>query len=257
MYLRYWIVCPAFRLAPNVKQLIKMIIAQTPYRIVRDRGANRFQAIESCLRNMSDLGYRPNVIIDGGAHLGLFSLDAKKAFPGAVFHLVEPQPACIAPLRALCAKEGFVLHECALADRVGEVRLSRTQAPSTGAHVVVDREAGTDVVPTSTLDTLFAHCVAAKDRALLKLDLQGYELHALRGGAALLRSVDVILTEVSFFAQAYEPRIAELVAFLDASGFQLYDVAALAGRTRDNRLRQGDFIFARAGSHLLADAGWE
>jgi hypothetical protein len=50
-----------------VKQIIKAIIAQTPYRIVRDRGANRFQAIDSSLRNMSDRGFQPRVVIDGGA----------------------------------------------------------------------------------------------------------------------------------------------------------------------------------------------
>ena len=92
---------------------------------------------------------------------------------------------------------------------------------------------------------------------LLKLDLQGYELHALRGGAAFLRSAEAILTEVSFFAQAYEPPIAELVSFLNDNGFQLYDVAALGGRPRDNRLKQGDLIFVRFGSQLLEDGRWE
>jgi len=72
----------------------------------------------------------------------------------------------------------------------------------------------------------------------------------------LLSSIEIILTEVSFFSQAYEPSILELLAFLDEKGFLLYDVAALAGRTRDNRLRQGDLIFARKGTRLLEDGNW-
>ena len=72
-----------------------------------------------------------------------------------------------------------------------------------------------------------------------------------------LQAAEVILTEVSFFAQAYEPPIATLISFLGDSEFQLYDIASLSGRSRDNRLHQGDFIFVRTGSQLLEDGHWE
>jgi FkbM family methyltransferase len=241
----------------QVKEIIKRIIAQTPYRIVRDNGANRVQAIDASLRNMKGRGFCPSVVIDGGAHLGFFSLTAQKIFPNATFHLVEPQPACSAPLKTLCAKEGFVLYECALADHIGEVGLSPTSEPNTGTHIVQNSESEVTVVSASTLDALFGQRISARDRALLKMDLQGYELHALRGAPTLLRSIEVILTEVSFYSQAYEPSIIDLMTFLDASGFQLYDIASISGRGRDNRACQGDFIFARKGSQLLEDTRWE
>jgi hypothetical protein len=44
---------------------------------------------------------------------------------------------------------------------------------------------------------------------------------------------------------------------MDENGFLLYDIAALAGRTRDNRLAQGDFVFARKDSALMEDGRWE
>jgi FkbM family methyltransferase len=238
-----------------VKELAKLFMAQTPYRIVRDRGANRFQAIETCLREMKRRGFAPRVIVDGGAHLGSFSVAAQSIFPSAAFHLIEPQPACSTVLQKLCAKKGFAFHECALAESQGHVDLTWTLEPSTGAHIALDREKATSVV-ADTLDALFGSVTRA-DRPLLKLDLQGYELHALRGGTMLLRSVEVILTEVSFYAQAYEPTIASLVSFLDDSGFELYDIASLSGRARDNRLHQGDFIFVHTGSQLLQDSRWE
>jgi FkbM family methyltransferase len=238
-----------------MKRLIKWLIEQTPYRIVRDKGANRFQAIETCLREMKRRGFAPRVVIDGGAHIGSFSIAAKSIFPDAVFHLIEPQPACSKPLRKLCAMKGFVFHECALAEKQGHISLTQTREPSTGAHITSDAENAIPVVAT-TLDALFGS-VTQDDRPLLKLDLQGYELHALRGGPTFLQSVEAILTEVSFYAQAYEPAIAALISFLNDSGFLLYDIASLAGRTRDNRLCQGDFVFVRAGSQLLQDGRWE
>jgi hypothetical protein len=69
-----------------------LLMAQTPYRIVRDRSANRFQAIETCLRQMKRRGFAPRMIIDAGAHIGSFSIAAQAIFPDAIFHLIEPQP---------------------------------------------------------------------------------------------------------------------------------------------------------------------
>jgi hypothetical protein len=86
--------------------------------------------------------------------------------------------------------------------------------------------------------------------------LQGYELHALRGATDFLKSAEMILIEVSFFAQAYEPPIFDLMSFLNSHGFRLYDIAALAGRRRDDRLHQGDFVFVRDGSELTLDNSW-
>lgn len=66
----------------------------------------------------------------------------------------------------------------------------------------------------------------------------------------------MIPCEVSFFAQAYEPSIEALVRFLDERGFALYDIAALAARRRDNRAHQGDLLFVRRDSPLMADTAW-
>ncbi|ODT30676.1 MAG: hypothetical protein ABS54_01920 [Hyphomicrobium sp. SCN 65-11] len=81
-------------------------------------------------------------------------------------------------------------------------------------------------------------------------------MHALSGAREVLPRIEVILSEVSFFQQAYEPKIADLVSFLAAKNFILYDIAALSGRTRDNRLKQGDFVFVRSDSPLMADDRW-
>ena len=45
----------------------------------------------------------------------------------------------------------------------------------------------------------------------------------------------------------------DVMAFLQARGFALFDVASLGGRPRDQRLRVGDAIFIRRGSPLGQD----
>jgi FkbM family methyltransferase len=222
---------------------------------------NRFQAIEECLRHLKGSVYAPKIIVDGGAHLGDFSVLAEVIFPGAAIHMIEPQPACQKALAVLVAKHGFKLHPVALVsdEEAGkQVAIAAGSEPSTGAYIVpqADRVAANVMVDTSSLDRLFGSTVNPGDRILLKLDLQGYELAALQGAIETLKSVEIVLTEVSFFAQAYEPSIVQLVTFFDENGFDLFDVAALSARARDNRLKQGDLIFVKRGTSLAADTSW-
>jgi FkbM family methyltransferase len=237
-----------------MNQIIKSIMARTPYRIVRNSGMNRFQAMDQSLAGMKRRGFRPRIVIDGGANLGLFSLATAKTFPDARFHLIEPQPPCLPPLRELCAKHHFVLHEFALSDQAGTVKFLKTTTPSTGAYVNPCYPGDEAIsVPANTLDALFADQVTRDMRALLKLDIQGQELVALKGGVEVLKSIEAALIEVMFLP--FGPPIASIVAFFDQNGFELYDVASLSGRLRDQRLAGGDLIFARRGSDLMADLG--
>lgn len=75
-----------------MKAIMKSLLARTPYRVIRRTDMNRFQAIEDCMRGLEARAYRPRVIIDGGAHLGEFTLLLKKTFPDTEsFHLFEPK----------------------------------------------------------------------------------------------------------------------------------------------------------------------
>jgi FkbM family methyltransferase len=242
-----------------VKELIRRIAATAGFRITRLRDANRFQAIPDCLSLLKERGYHPGIVIDGGANIGAFTQQAITLFPEAVFHLIEPQPACFGYLDALQKPGRIEVHKCALGHSAGTARLgiSANNEVSTGAYVaadgwVPDHEA---VVPVQPLDALPLR-LEAGSRALLKLDLQGFELEALRGATVSLRSVEVVLCEVSFYAQAYEPSVLAVMSFLDQHGFDIHDIAALVGRGRDNRAHQGDLVFVKRGSALMLDTSW-
>ncbi len=235
-----------------MKQLLRAMIALTPYRIVR-RAENRFDAFDYSLRLLKSYGFDPRLLIDGGAHLGSFTDLATRIFPTVIAHLIEPQNACHATLSAMAKRHGHHFHPYALGnpqDLASGLKLSESDEASTGAHITTDGQP----IPVAILDDL-VH-IEPGDRALLKLDLQGFELRALQGATEALKGIEVVVTEVSFFAQAYEPSIIDIVAYLDTMGFDLFDIAALSGRTRDNRLRQGDFIFVKRGSSLSLDTSW-
>lgn len=239
-----------------LKSMIKKLIARTPYRVVRG-APNRFQAISETLQHLHDLGYRPRVIVDGGAHLGDFSLEASLVFPDAVIHMVEPQPACQDRLNALAASRGFHFHPLALADRPGPLRMWADEVASTGASIVLEADPVGSTVPVqaTTLDRVLGD-LKPDDRAFVKLDLQGHEPEALRGGLHVMARIEVMLIELSFFDEARGPSVASIVGMLDHHGFELYEMASLSGRSRDDRLKQGDFVFVRRGTPLLADPRW-
>lgn len=248
-----------------MKALVKHVLAKTPYRIVRRTALNRFQAIDDTMLSLVKRGFKPTHVVDGGAHMGSFTKSVRELFPDAVFHVVEPQPACRQVLENLIAEmpSHTILHRVALcsSELDGETVMlaADPNASSTGAHVLPSKEQrqGPSVsVRGRALDRLLERFIGPQDRIFLKLDLQGYELEALRGATRILALTEVLLTEVSFYAQAYEPPISTLMRYLSDHGFELYDVATLYARPRDNRPRQGDFVFLKRDGALAADRSW-
>jgi FkbM family methyltransferase len=229
------------------------------------RPANRFEAMDDALGLLKGYGYDPRVIIDGGANVGTWTRMAHGLFPAAYIHMVEPQPACHEELELLRqAVPNVELHPVALAEPgVNRVRMigGGEAGGGTGAWIARPDEhtAGEIMAPAATLDDLFASRITVDDRALLKLDLEHSEIPALNGASALLKKIEVILTEVQFFAVNDNGRevFGDVLNYLEERGFELYDIACLSQRPSDFRLRMGDVVFVRRGSQLLADTGWE
>jgi FkbM family methyltransferase len=221
--------------------------------------------MDTTLLLMQGLGFEPRVVIDAGANVGGWSKMAREIFPHAKVHMVEPQPVCASTLNALCAADaGFAFYAVAVtAPGVESVRMigGGEAGGGTGARVGTPGEEASDEVicPARTLDDLFAGKVSRADRPLLKLDLEGHEIPALEGASTVLGEVEAIIAEVQFFQNNNngQPVFADMMNFMRARGFELYDLACLSERPRDMRLRMGDVVFVRADSELMVDTAWD
>ena len=249
----------------SISRRLKDLGRRCGFRIERWRPANRFNEMADALELLRAGGYRPRAILDAGANVGDWARMALRVFPDAALHVIEPQVACRPSLERLARERvSTTLHPIALSEP-GRTRLSfggGAAEGGTGVHVLTASEAGVVVeldCEATTLDALFAGCVAHTDRVLLKLDLEGHEIPALRGASQLLHAVEVIIVE----AQTYEangnglPVFRDVFDLLSSRGFELYDFASLTARPRDFRLRMLDAVFVRAGSALAVDRSWE
>lgn len=230
--------------------LLNELFRHLGYRISRVP-ASRFDGICDALLLLQSFGYAPRVIVDAGANMGEWTRMAHGIFPGATYHLIEPQPGCHESLRKLALEIRGELHEVGVTEPgVTAVHIAGDGLGSTGAYVCspTDRK-DTIRIPVDTLDRLVT--VTPADRALVKLDLETHELVALRGAGNLLRNSEVVLTEVSFY-HASAPLFLDVANFLRTQDFELYDFAALSAPISHRRLRSGDAVFIKASSPLLS-----
>lgn len=171
-----------------------------------------------------------DTVIDVGAHVGYHALRARRRVgeTGRVF-AIDPQPYNCHKLLTNAELNGFanivVIAAAAgaapaFASLKSQSRTDRSRLTLRGPGV--SDGVGTFVAPIVTLDWLFA--TQDIDRAaLLKIDVEGYELEALTGAAAALDSIDNIVLEI--LPDEEPARVREIEKRLRAAGFRLRDVA--------------------------------
>jgi FkbM family methyltransferase len=243
-----------------MRQLAKDLFRKAGFRLERWRPSNRFDAMADALELLKRQDFHPRVIIDGGANAGNWTRMALHVFPDAAVHLIEPQPACRPALERLARTHAaMTLHPVALSEP-GRTRLSFTGGTAdggTGVHVMIAGETDVELeCLATTLDGLFATRIERADRPLLKLDVEGHELDALRGARALLDAIEVIIVEVQLYDindSGVIPVFRDVYDFLAGRGFELYDLASIGWRQRDMRMHMLDPVFVRSDSPLCTD----
>jgi len=176
-------------------------------------------------------------VLDVGSHRGQFAVFAAHRFPGASIHCFEPQPAPRARLARVAASlsSEIMVSPYAAAETSGRVAMhvSARDDSSSLLPIAPDGQAktfpGTNAVgmievELRPLDELL-QAVTLVRPVLLKIDVQGSELDALRGAPRTLERVDDVLVEGSF-RELYtgQPLVSAVLGELFTRGYELLDI---------------------------------
>ena len=201
-------------------------------------------------------GLALDTIVDIGANRGQFALCARRLYPKAKIFSFEPlqKPAKVF-LDTFKNDPNTQLFNKAIAAQPGSaaMHVSRWDVSSSLlpiAQAQHDNFPFTEESRTETVSTArLAECLDPSsfgNVSLLKLDVQGYELAALRGCEDLLERFKYVYVEASFIELYVGQALAtEVIAYLFAQGFKLVCVANLTNGSA-RRPIQADFLFLRS-----------
>jgi FkbM family methyltransferase len=229
------------------------LLADDRYRRALRHGVAAAVEHSSLLRSL-----RCATVLDVGANVGQFSLVTRVCMPDARIIAFEPLAAPASLFRTVFADDPQVtLHQVAIGPEPGRVAMhvssridSSSLLPITHRQTSMFPGTGQCRTERVCVDRLSAliDLAAIQMPALLKIDVQGFELQALQGCASSLDRIEYVYVECSFL-ELYEGQalVADVVLYLRERGFALRGVHNMtydaAGRSV-----QADFFFARPGS---------
>ncbi len=230
----------------SVKQLGKMLLGLPSTRIHPD-----WRILEA-LGPIDDA----HVVFDLGARNGWFLSSWKKFSPLAQIHAFEPDPDAFNRLVERFSHDSTIR----LSDRgIGAAESTKTfyrlsQSEVSSSFLQPDQEAWTKIhyqtgdikqqeLPITTLD---AYCLENQvdDIYLMKIDVQGYEMQALKGATETLQKTSFVLVESAIRELYHESaNFTQVHEYLVKQGFHLMDLRAW--HRGNNVLIETDMLFRR------------
>jgi FkbM family methyltransferase len=202
---------------------------------------------------------RISLVLDVGANAGQYA-EAIRAngFQGKIISFEPTSEAFVALNGKTARDESWSCEKLALSDadedraiNVSANSWSSSLLPMADKHLKSAPDSsfvGAEVVGTSRLDTVSSRLLHDNDRIFLKLDVQGHELWALRGGERTLSHVYALeceLTVVTLYQG--QALIGEILEYLDRRDFELVALEPAYIDPRSGQLLQFDGLFLKRG----------
>jgi len=229
---------------------VARIFTHASYRRALRRGAAAGVEHEAMLNALA-----PDIVVDIGSNRGQFALAVRRCAPSARIISFEPleEPAEI--FNQVFSGDGrVVLHPVAVAPDGGHKAIHISGRDDSSSLLPITElqnklfpgtaEATTRIITTAPLDQ-YVTAADLRGTALLKIDVQGFEMSVLRGCESLLPLFSHIYVECSFVElYAGQAFAADIIAYLAIRHFTLAGVFNPAYDSHGAAI-QADFLFAR------------
>ena len=198
-----------------------------------------------------------DLVLDVGANRGQWGGELRAAGYAGRMVSLEPLPGPFAALDAAAAADpAWECQRLALGDASGTLAInvsgnvvSSSMLEINPRHVSgapASATVGTEEVPIARLDDQAESLLETASRAYLKLDVQGYELHALRGAEGVLDRVVAVEAELSVVElYAGQPLLPEVFEHLRERGFECIGLEPGFTHRESGDMLQADGLFAR------------
>jgi len=237
---------------------MRALLTRTIKRVLRSADIDLTRWSQSPEATLLGLTHRQILtILDIGANSGQFAGFVSKRFPSAQIYCFEPLPKPFAKLNEWIKKRqtNISAFNCALGDAEGVLPmyehvdhdysssflratdLSRTYYPES-------RRETTTLVRTLRLDDAVREFnIELKPEVLVKMDVQGFEAHVIKGGRRTLQQSTACLLEIALDElYSEQATFSELLQLLESLGFK-YAGNFQQSKAEDGHVRFVDALF--------------
>lgn len=246
-----------------IKKVVQKTLSILGYEL-RKKNQTKRDSLDGVLSQLQQLDLGITSVIDGGAALGVISKKIHNYFPDAKYVLVEPLEEYYSVMQKNVVGIGDKnLVKKAISDKIGTASFNvHPDLYGSSLYKEVEGEK-VDGVERSIEVTTIDEIVKSNELnapCFIKLDLQGAEIDALKGGEELLSSSteNVVVLEVCLYDAMVgsDNTFNKVIEYMESQNYVLYDLFGFNYRPYDNALMQIDCIFCHKDSPLRKFHGY-
>jgi FkbM family methyltransferase len=216
------------------------------------------------LEDLKKRGLKCQTVLDVGANVTSWSRMAKNIYSSANFYLIEPLIEMKEGLMKFCEEfENSTYFLAGAGAKKGVLTLTIWKDLAGCSFLpkpddklkIIGKQREVEIL---TIDDLIDSS-KMKTPELIKLDVQGFELEALKGAEKTFGYTEVYILEVSLFSFSDVPGmpiLSEVVNFMLERDYVVYDFPGFLRRPLDGALGQCDICFVKRNGFLRNSNEW-
>jgi len=245
-----------------MKRFIRKILEKRGYEIRQIETVTG--RMDVSLRHLKAQGLTCQNILDVGANRTKWSRLAQSIFQEATFSLIEPQEEMMSYLEEFCKEFPKSTYFLAGAGANEATKTLTIWDDLQGSSFLPDQnlklkqEGKQRQIEMITIDGLI-ETKKIKIPELMKLDIQGFELEALKGAKKTFGTTEVYILEVALFPfddLMNLPVFSDVINFMLERNYVVYNFAGFLRRPLDGALGQCDICFVKKDGFLRRSNAW-